>query len=214
MAKNYTYTPEPLDKADYTERFDQAYSRFATLYDLVVRWLPLWRHWISQALPYIYGPQVLEISFGTGYLLTQYADKYQTYGVDYNWELSCLAQQKLQEIGAQAFIQQADVEYLPYRSACFDTVVNTMAFTGYPDGHKAMAEIHRVIKKGGRLVLIDVNYPHDGNWLGLWLTRFWASAGDIIREMDHLLEHVGFDYSEREVGGFGSVHLYIATKRS
>jgi hypothetical protein len=45
-------------------------------------------------------------------------------------------------------------------------------------------------------------------------TRFWASAGDIIRDMGALFEHVGFSFSDHEVGGFGSVHLYVATKTS
>ena len=214
MVNKFTYSAEPLDKAGYTEKFDQSYSRFARLYDLIVRWLPLWRNWISQALPHIQGPDVLEISFGTGYLLTQYAGKYQTCGIDYNWELSRLAQLNLRKTGLRAFIQQADVEHLPYRSESFDTVVNTMAFTGYPDGHTAITEIHRVIKKGGRLVLIDINYPKDKTWLGTQLTHFWASAGDIIRDMGYLFEKVDFEYTDREIGGFGSVHLYVATKPS
>lgn len=213
MANKYTYSSEPLDKAGYTEKFDQSYSRFARLYDLVARWLPLWRNWISQALPHIQGPDVLEISFGTGYLLTQYAGKYRTCGIDYNWELCRLAQKNLGKTGLHTFIQQAAVEHLPYRTASFDTVVNTMAFTGYPNGHNAMTEIHRVIKKEGRLVLVDINYPEDKNWLGMRLTRSWEAAGDIIRDMNYLFEHAGFDYTEREIGGYGSVHLYIATKR-
>ena len=206
------YSTEPLDKEGYTEQFDQAYSRFAKLYGLMVKWFPLWRNWISHTTPHILGPNVLEISFGTGYLLAQYANKYKTYGVDYNWELSLLAQQNLRKNGARASIQQADVKHLPYRSESFDTVVNTMAFTGYPDGQKAIAEIHRVIKKDGRLVLIDINYPKDQNWLGMQSTRFWASAGDIIRDMGNLLEGTGFEYTDNEIGGFGSVHLYVATK--
>ncbi len=214
MANKYTYSSEPLDKVGYTEKFDQSYSRFARLYDLVARWLPLWRNWISQTLPYIQGPDVLEISFGTGYLLTQYAGKYRTCGIDYNWELCRLAQKNLGKTGLHAFIQQADVEHLPYRTASFDTVVNTMAFTGYPDGHNAMTETHRVIKKEGRLVLVDINYPEDKNWLGVRLTRSWEAAGDIIRDMDYLFEYAGFDYTESEIGGYGSVQMYIATKRA
>jgi hypothetical protein len=77
-----------------------------------------------------------------------------------------------------------------------------------------MTEIHRVIKKEGRLVMIDINFPEDRNWLGVRLARTWASAGDIIRDMGHLFEHAGFDYTEREIGGYGSIHLYIAIKHA
>ena len=208
------YSPEPIDKEQFTKEFDRAYSRFARIYDLAVKWFPVWRNWISHALPHIRGPHVLEISFGTGYLLTQYADKYETHGIDYNWELACIAKHNLQKMGVRALIQQADVEHLPYRPESFDTVVNTMSFTGYPDGQKAMAEISRVLKDGGRLVLIDINYPSDQNWLGMNLTRLWASTGDIIRDMGNLFKQSGFGYTDGEVGGFGSVHLYVATKGS
>ncbi len=208
------YSPEPIDKEQFTKAFDRVYSRFARIYDLAVKWFPVWRNWISHALPQIRGPDVLEISFGTGYLLTQYADRYETHGIDYNWELACIAKHNLQKIGVRVLIQQADVEHLPYRPESFDTVVNTMSFTGYPDGQKAMAEISRVLKDGGRLVLIDINYPSDKNWLGMNLTRLWASTGDIIRDMGSLFEQSGFGYIDEEVGGFGSVHLYVATKGS
>jgi len=208
------YSQEPTDKRRFTKAFDRAYTRFAKLYDLVVKWFPLWRNWISHALHHIQGPRVLEISFGTGYLLTRYADRYRTFGVDYNWELTRVAMSNLKRTGAHAAIQVADVENLPYESQSFDTVVNTMSFSGYPDGERAMGEIRRVLKEGGKLVMVDVNYPADCNRMGMILTRFWASSGDIIRDMGALFEISGFRYCEKEVGGWGSVHLYVATKEN
>jgi ubiquinone/menaquinone biosynthesis C-methylase UbiE len=206
------YPSEPENKKQFTQNFDQAYGRFAKVYDWIVKILPVWRNWISTAIPHIVGPNVLEISFGTGYLISQYAQQHNTYGIDYNWELSCVAKQNLEKFGAQAQLQQADIAYLPYSSASFDTVVNTMAFTGYPDGKKAITEIHRVLKPNGRFVLVDIDYPQDRNWLGTKATQLWAISGDILRDMQALFEQSDFDYSEKEVGGFGSVHLYIATK--
>jgi SAM-dependent methyltransferase len=108
----------------------------------------------------------------------------------------------------------ADIEQLPYPTNSFDTVVNTMAFTGYPDGHKALKEIYRVIKPKGRFVLVDIDYPKNRNWLGTRTTRLWAGLGDIIRDMEKLFKQTGFQFTEQEVGGFGSVHLYIAEKKA
>jgi ubiquinone/menaquinone biosynthesis C-methylase UbiE len=87
-----------------------------------------------------------------------------------------------------------------------------MSFSGYPDGNKAIGELHRVLKPSGRLVMLDVNYPSDKNRIGMALTRMWISFGDIIRDMDALFERYEFTYQDEEVGGFGSVHLYIADK--
>jgi len=206
------YSKEPENKKQFTQKFDLAYGRFAKGYDWIVKVLPIWRNWISSAIPHIVGPNVLEVSFGTGYLISQYASQYRTYGIDYNWELTCIAKENLRKSGAQADLQQADVEHLPYPSDTFDSVVNTMAFTGYPDGKKALKEIQRVIKPKGRFILVDIDYPKNGNWLGTKATQLWAESGDILRDMNALFEQIGFEYLEKEIGGFGSVHLFVATK--
>ena len=109
-------------------------------------------------------------------------------------------------------LRQADVEALPYADETFDTVLNTMSFSGYPDGQTALAEMSRVLRPGGRLVLIDVGYPDDENKVGTLLTDLWRWSGDLIRDMDTLLREAGFDYRKQSIGGFGSVHLHIATK--
>ena len=70
-----------------------------------------------------------------------------------------------------------------------------------------MSEFHRVLKKGGKLVLIDIDYPADRNWLGMRMTRLWAALGDILRDMGAMFREFNFEYTDREIGGFGSVHL-------
>jgi ubiquinone/menaquinone biosynthesis C-methylase UbiE len=85
-----------------------------------------------------------------------------------------------------------------------------MAFSGYPDARKALGEMLRVLKPDGYLVLIDVNYPADGNWIGTRLTDLWKRAGDLVRDMRALFRERGLDYSDEEIGGWGSIHLYVA----
>jgi ubiquinone/menaquinone biosynthesis C-methylase UbiE len=208
-----TYSTEPDDKAKFTREYDRMYTIFARVYDLAVKVLPVWRTWLKQTLPHIRGQKVLEVSFGTGYLLTQYADRFESHGIDYNEKLVSVASGNLEKKGMTADLRQGNVESLPYEDETFDCVVNTMAFTAYPDGRKAMSELHRVLKTGGRLVLIDIGYPGDRNWLGMKMTRFWAALGDIIRDMGAMFREFHFEYTDREIGGFGSVHLYLAEKK-
>ena len=212
MNETSPYSPEPADKEKFTRKNDQVYGLIAGIYDLLVKTLPIWKGWICQALPHIEGSRVLEVSFGTGYLLTQYAGKYEIHGIDYNEKMVSTAQKNLAAGNLKADLQQGNVEALPYEDGYFDTVVNTMAFTGYPDGLKAMSELHRVLKKGGRLVMVDVNYPRNNNRLGTWCTKAWAVLGDLIRDMDNLFRQFEFTYTDEEIGGFGSIHLYIAEK--
>jgi ubiquinone/menaquinone biosynthesis C-methylase UbiE len=208
----FDYSPEPDDRNKFTEQYDTFYSRFATVYDLVIKTLPIWRNWLKFALPWIQGPRVLEASFGTGYLLTQYADKFETYGIDLNQRLAKIANDNLRQSNLTASLQVANVESLPYADESFDTVINTMAFTAYPDGQQALAEITRVLKPGGQIVMVDINYPRDRNKVGIILTKGWKAGGDIIRDVPEIFEEFGYVYTNQEVGGFGSVHLYVATK--
>lgn len=146
-------------------------------------------------------------------MLTRYANNFDTHGVDLNEHMVAIAQRNLRRAGVTAELRQANVEALPYPDGQFDTVVNTMAFSGYPNGQRAMTQLHRVLRRQGRLVLIDVGYPHDGNRLGSALVGMWQRAGDVIRDMPTLFDSFGFDVYHDQIGGFGSVHLYVATKR-
>jgi len=212
MSKSLQYVPEPEDKVGFTEQFDRFYTRFAGLYDGAVRLLPFWKRWLKATLPHIQGPRVLEASFGTGYLLMHYAADYEVFGIDYNQHFVDRLQETLVKKGLSADIRQGNVEALPYEDEYFDSIVNTMAFTAYPDGRKAMSEMHRVLRPGGKIVMVDVDYPLDGNRLGTLITKGWIAGGDIVRDMAPLFAEFGFEYSDEEIGGFGSVHLYIVKK--
>lgn len=210
------YSQEPSDKAAFTAKFDRTYTQIAHFYNAFVRLFPPWKRWLRSVLPYISGPCVLEVSFGTGYLLTQIAtsnDYEEVHGVEYNEKLLEVARDNLQSQGLTAKLVKGNVEDLPYPNDYFDTVIVTMAFTGYPDGRRAMSELKRVLKHNGRLLIVDINYPNDkGNCLGMNMARLWKAAGDIIRDMAALFGEFDLNYTDEEIGGFGSVHLYVATK--
>ncbi len=212
MPPKRIYSDEPRDRQLYTEKFDRFYSRFARGYDWFVKAFPLWRNWLNHVIPHLQGERVLELSFGTGYLLTQYANRFMTCGIDLNEALARIAKGNIEGAGVQAHLQIANVEALPYADESFDTLINTFSFTGYPDARQALFEMKRVLRSGGRLVMIDINYPNDGNWVGSMLTKAWWVGGDIIRDIGQLFDQFGFQHCDVEIGGAGNVHLYIATK--
>jgi ubiquinone/menaquinone biosynthesis C-methylase UbiE len=211
------YSPEPDNPQVFTAEFDRFYTRLAHLYDWAIKLFPIWRRWIAHVLPHILGPRVLEISFGTGYLLNMYPGDLQVYALEYNQEMINIARNNLRQgerfagVRRIAF-QRGDVYHLPFSSGTFDTVVNTMAFSGYPHGATAMVEMNRVLKDGGSLVMVDVGYPRDGNWAGVQMARMWMKFGDLLRDMDQIFRDGGFEHLDEEIGGWGSVHLYVATK--
>lgn len=208
------YSQDPQNAEKYRQRFDRFYTAAAGVYDFLVKvGLPFWKRWLDHALPYIRGRRVLEVSFGTGYLLTKITFKYETYGIDYNLRMVQTAWRNLESKNLVAGLSQADVVRLPFDTGFFDTIVSTMAFTGYPDGAKALTEIKRVLRPGGILIIIDINYPSDENWLGMILTRGWQASGDLIRDMGRLFDQCGLISRDLEIGGFGSVHLYLCELR-
>ena len=215
MAKSPRYDREPPAnvRRNYTDRMDRAYTRFARLYSWAVRILPVWKTWLRAVLPHVVGPRVLEASFGTGYLLTRYADRFEVSGIDYNERMLSIARRQLERSGMHADLRQADVANLPFQDSHFDCIVSTMAFSGYPDGEAAMSEFRRVLRNGGRLLILDFDFPKSGNRAGWSLTRLIQCSGDIIRDLRPLLTRHGFTFENRVIGGFGSVQLFIAEKQ-
>jgi len=68
------------------------------------------------------------------------------------------------------------------------------------------------LKKEGKLLIVDFDYPSNRNRFGYYLTKLMESAGDTIRDISKILQEFPFEYTEEEIGGFGSVHLYRARK--
>lgn len=208
------YTDVSKISSDYTDKMNKEYNWMAKGYDSFMIIFPLWKIWIKNIIPHIKGDKVLEVSFGNGYLMTQYAsEKYEIYGIDYNEKMLEITTNKIKKINIKAQLSQGNVEKLPYPDNTFDTVINTMAFTGYPNEEKAMSEIKRVLKQDGSLLLVDFDYPNNRNRFGYMIVRLWEKFGDIIKDINSILMKYNFDYKDISVGGFGSVHLFIAQKK-
>jgi len=204
------YTDIPQDGDLYTATMDKKYATLSKYYDLIMT--PLWKMWLKKVLPFIKGSKVLEVSFGTGFLMTQYADRFDTYGIDFSREMIQITKGKLEKQNLSASISKGNVEHLPFANNTFDTLVNTMAFTGYPNGEKALDEMRRVLKKNGKLLLMDFDYPANRNIIGYSLVKIGEMYGDVMKDLQRHLEQSGLEYRETYVGGFGSVHLFVCTK--
>ncbi|GAC1322609.1 MAG: class I SAM-dependent methyltransferase [Thermoleophilaceae bacterium] len=63
-------------------------------------------------------------------------------------------------------LRQAGAEQLPYEDESFDTVVGTYVFCTIPDPRRALAEVHRVLRPGGRLLFLEHVHAGEGTALG------------------------------------------------
>ncbi len=208
------YSNTPNNNLQYTEKMNKEYNWMAKKYDIFITLFPLWKTWIKKIIPYIEGKKILEVSFGNGYLMTQYAKKeFDIYGIDYNKEMLKITSKKMESKKIKSKLYKANVEQLPFQNNTFDTIINTMAFSAYPNGDKAMYELNRVLKKEGKLLIVDFDYPKNKNLIGYLIVKLWEKLGDIIKDINSLLKKNNFEYKDITVGGFGSVHLFIATKK-
>lgn len=207
-----TYSAEPANSEHYLHRMNHWYDALAWTYGAFMLVCPPYKRWLCSVLPFLRGRTVLEVSFGTGYLMQHYAGKYEVYGIDYNKHMVEVTRKRLYGVVPTDHLLQGDIARLPYADAMFDTLICTMAFTGYPNGAHALAEMLRVTKPGGVLLLVDVDYPADGNLCGFAIVKVGAWIGDIIRDIGALLERADVPYTCETIGGCGSVKRWVVTK--
>lgn len=206
------YTKEPIDEIAYTNKMDKMYTKVAKAYDYFMVFFPPWKKWLGSILPYIKGQRLLEVSFGPAYLLSVYDEQISLHGLDYNETMVKCCIKKMKLLNRDASIIKGNVESMPYPDDYFDTVVNTMAFSGYPNGSKAMEEMLRVLKPDGVLLLLDYDYPINRNIAGYFLVRFIELCGDIIRDIGKIIDECAATYERKTIAGFGSIQLFVIKK--
>jgi ubiquinone/menaquinone biosynthesis C-methylase UbiE len=108
---------------------------------------------------------VLEIGFGTGLNLAYYpqgkVDKITT--VDVNPGMNKLAQKRIAASSIDVDFQVLNGEKLPMADDTFDTVVSTWTLCSIKQVETAIAEIHRVLKPGGKFLFIKHGLSSEPN---------------------------------------------------
>ena len=99
---------------------------------------------------------VLEIGGGTGANLGYYGAGVESVTVtEPEPPMLKRLQRKAREQNSQATVLRAPAEDLPFEDASFDTVVSTLVLCGVDDQPRAVRELRRVLRPGGRLIFIE-----------------------------------------------------------
>ena len=99
--------------------------------------------------------EVLEVAVGTGLNLPFYPDEATVTGLDLSEGMLELARARAGKLGRTPSLRQGTAHALPFGDASFDTVVCTFGLCAIPDLEAAVDEMVRVLRPGGRLILVD-----------------------------------------------------------
>jgi ubiquinone/menaquinone biosynthesis C-methylase UbiE len=139
-----------------TERWHRYWDKKSRSYDREMRFFERVlfgdsRSWAcSQA-----SGDVLEVAVGTGLNLDAYPREIRLTGIDLSGEMLEIARARAGELGRDVDLRQGDAHNLPFGDATFDTVVCTFGLCAIPDIDAALDEMTRVLKPGGRPILVD-----------------------------------------------------------
>jgi SAM-dependent methyltransferase len=116
-----------------------------------------WRVWQRLVLPRLHGHDVLELGCGLGDLLADMIEAgYACHAVESSPQMVEAARATLRrrKLGDDALVIQGSARALPFSSASFDTVVSTFP-SEYIYDPDTIAEVERVLRPGGRLVVVE-----------------------------------------------------------
>jgi ubiquinone/menaquinone biosynthesis C-methylase UbiE len=99
--------------------------------------------------------EVLEIAAGTGRNLAVYPPDVQLTITEHSPAMLDLARSRQAELGRDADLQLGDAQALDFPDESFDTVVCTLGLCTIPDDLAAVREVRRVLRPGGRFLLIE-----------------------------------------------------------
>ena len=111
---------------------------------------------VSEILPA--GGQILEVAPGPGYLAVELAKigKYQIVGLDISRSFVQIAQTKAMEAGVAVDFRHGNASNMPFDADSFDLLICRAAFENFTELIQALHEMHRVLKPGGKAVIMDL----------------------------------------------------------
>jgi phosphatidylethanolamine/phosphatidyl-N-methylethanolamine N-methyltransferase len=135
----------------------KAYARWAPVYDLSFGKIADAGRIIAVDAINKRRGSVLEVGVGTGISLPRYRPHLDVTGIDLSPEMLNKARERVNKLGLRNIrrILEMDAQELDFEDDSFDTVVAMYVLTVVPEPAKVMAELERVCKPGGQILIIN-----------------------------------------------------------
>jgi len=180
--------------------YDQAFAPFEK------RFLSDWRKETLSYLPET--ARILEVGAGTGANFKFYPKKSCAVASEISFKMLEIARRKTDNIR----IIQADAENLPFAANSFDAAFATLVFCSLPNPEKAFAELQRIVKKDGKIVLLEHIRPNGLLGFIFDFLNFFTVAlieDHFNRRTAKLAENAGLKILEINPKAFGIVNLIV-----
>lgn len=146
--------------------------------------------------------QVLDVGSGAGQLLQhvlKYADpEVEIVACDLSANMLRRARSRLDD--RRPLYLAADLGRLPVADASFDCITCGYVLEHLPEARPGLSELSRVLKPGGRMLLLTT----EDNFGGAWTSRFWRCRTYNRKELYRVIDEVGL--ARRQELWFSGVH--------
>jgi demethylmenaquinone methyltransferase / 2-methoxy-6-polyprenyl-1,4-benzoquinol methylase len=173
-----TTDPKPAPGEATTDRVRTIFSTIADRYDLFNALASmgidrLWRRSLVKACALDASSRVLDLCAGTGDVSLAIANQAKPAEVlitDFTPEMLKIAERKAEAYnGPTALsVQLADAQDLPFDDESFDVATVAFGVRNLPERERNFAEVMRVLKPGGRYVILEFSEPPFAPWRGVY----------------------------------------------
>ncbi len=219
------------------------FDAIATRYDLLNRVLSLgldrsWRTALVRAMSLREDDEVLDLATGTGDVALELArarDDLRVTGVDPSAGMLARAREKVAAAGLTDRIEllEGDAQALPFADGRFDASCIAFGIRNVPDRALGLAEMTRVTRTGGRVVVLELGEPRSGllaSAVRFHIRQVVPRVGALLSGAEEyrylqrsvaafpppgvfadMMEDAGLEVTPPRALGFGAAWLYLGT---
>jgi demethylmenaquinone methyltransferase/2-methoxy-6-polyprenyl-1,4-benzoquinol methylase len=185
-------TKPSRDSAQFADQVNRMFDRVAARYDLLNSLMSAglhhrWRERAADQAGLAPGDSALDVCCGTGDLTLELAKRIapggHVIGCDFSEPMLDLAREKAGGRGSEGVrFEWADALSLPYDAGRFDAVAVGFGVRNFADRDRGLREMARVLRPGGRLVVLEFTQPRRppfSTFYSLWFDRIAPILGRI-----------------------------------